>query len=62
MTSLARRPVTMMVSHLAVTAAQQRQKGEPVTTPPTSWTSPRPKSAVSWKLPADLLLNRATMQ
>lgn len=31
---------------LAVTAARERQKGEPVTTQPTSWTSPQLRSAV----------------
>ncbi|GGZ19960.1 transposase [Streptomyces nitrosporeus] len=53
-----------MLAHafLAVTAAQERQKGEPATTHPTSWTSPRPRSAVYWQLPAGLLLDRATMR
>jgi len=53
-----------MLAHafLAVSAAQDRQKGEPVTTHPTSWTSPRPRSAVCWQLPTSVLLGRATMR
>ncbi|GAA2593060.1 hypothetical protein GCM10009863_02600 [Streptomyces axinellae] len=51
-----------MLAHtlLAVTAAQERQKGEPTTTHPTSWTSPPPKSAVYWQPSARVLLDRAT--
>ncbi|MFB7454977.1 IS701 family transposase, partial [Streptomyces sp. NPDC056194] len=51
-----------MLAHafLAIVAAQEREKGEPVTTRPSSWTSPRPRSAVCWQLGTDVLPNRAT--
>ena len=35
---------------LAVIAAQEHERGAPATTRPISWTSHRPRSAVSWQL------------
>ncbi|MFD5065931.1 IS701 family transposase [Streptomyces sp. NPDC058394] len=48
-----------MLAHafLAVTAAQEREKGELETTRPTSWTSPQPRSAACWQLRTDALLH-----
>jgi SRSO17 transposase len=41
-----------MLAHafLAAVAAQERERGAPATTRPISWTSHRPRSAVSWQL------------
>src|SRR3954454_7090081 len=40
-----------MLAHafLAAIAAQERERGAPATTRPISWTSHRPRSAVSWQ-------------
>lgn len=53
-----------MLAHalLAVTASQERQREEPNTTHPTSWTSRRPKPAVYWQLRTNALLNTAAPQ
>ncbi|WP_443034431.1 IS701 family transposase [Streptomyces sp. BE303] len=52
-----------MLAHtfLAALAAQEREKGEAISTRPTSWTSRRPRSAVCWQLdPATILRTAAT--
>lgn len=48
-----------MLAHafLAVTASQEREKGDLEATRPTSWTSPQPRSAVGWQLRTDVLLH-----
>ncbi|MFD9607319.1 hypothetical protein [Streptomyces sp. NPDC059970] len=61
--SWSRHITLVMLAHafLAVTAAQERQKGELNATHPTLWTSPRQRSVVCWQLRTDVLLDRATM-
>ncbi|GAB2473909.1 IS701 family transposase [Streptomyces incanus] len=51
-----------MLAHafLAVMAVQEREKGVPRPTHPTSWTSRRPKSVVCWQLNPAALLHAAT--
>lgn len=51
-----------MLAHvfLAVLAAQEREKGEPSGTHPTSWTSHRPRFDVCWQLDPAALLRTAT--
>ncbi|MFE2094906.1 IS701 family transposase [Streptomyces sp. NPDC059460] len=51
-----------MLAHafLAVLAAQERQKGEPSGTHPTSWTSHRPRFDVCWQLDPATVLRSAT--
>jgi len=51
-----------MLAHafLAVIASQEREKGVPNGTRPTSWTSHRPRFAVCWQLDPNAVLRTAT--